>query len=109
MRAVSKMRAPLLLMNHRRGLLFVPVQECEIIRSVSVGDVAPLVTPAHPASALKRQALGEPEGAVPSLVESISVTSLGKKATFTINYASSTLTNVLLRLPAWQTHHSSTC
>ncbi len=30
-------------MNHRRGHLFVPVQECEIDGRVSVGDVAPLV------------------------------------------------------------------
>ena len=46
-------------MNHRRGHLFVPVQECEITGRVSVGDVAPLVTPVHPARALKRrQVLG---------------------------------------------------
>ena len=102
---------PLLLMNHRRGHLFILVQEYEVIGRVSVGDVPPLVTLAHPAP-LK---LGEPRGSegqcqvLGSEPISSSFTSLTKKATFTNYYASSTLINVLLRLPAWQTHHSSTC
>ena len=57
--------APLLLMNHRRSRLFVPVQECEIIGRVSVGDVAPLVTPAHPVEAASAGRASSERGAVP--------------------------------------------